>query len=67
MMNLAKSFRRLFLCHKLAAPEHLRRRGAGPGAYYFMAAWWKKITGQGNPAEEHDPETYYPLVSRLFV
>jgi len=24
------------------------------GAYYFMAAWWKKITGQGSPAEEHD-------------
>jgi mannose-6-phosphate isomerase-like protein (cupin superfamily) len=25
-----------------------------PGAYYFMAAWWKKITGKGSPAEEHD-------------
>ena len=25
-----------------------------PGAYYFMAAWWKKITGEGSPAEEHD-------------
>jgi len=24
-----------------------------PGAYYFMAAWWKKITGKGSPAEEH--------------
>jgi mannose-6-phosphate isomerase-like protein (cupin superfamily) len=27
-----------------------------PGAYYFMAAWWKKITGKGSPAEEHDHE-----------
>jgi mannose-6-phosphate isomerase-like protein (cupin superfamily) len=27
-----------------------------PGAYYFMAAWWKKITGAGSPAEEHDHE-----------
>jgi len=27
-----------------------------PGAYYFMAAWWKKITGEGSPAEEHDHE-----------
>jgi mannose-6-phosphate isomerase-like protein (cupin superfamily) len=24
-----------------------------PGSYYFMAAWWKKITGKGSPAEEH--------------
>jgi hypothetical protein len=27
-----------------------------PGAYYFMAAWWHKITGKGSPAEEHDHE-----------
>lgn len=27
-----------------------------PGAFYFMAAWWKKITGKGSPAEEHDHE-----------
>jgi len=25
-----------------------------PGSYYFMAAWWKKVTGKGSPAEEHD-------------
>ncbi len=25
-----------------------------PGSYYFMAAWWQKITGEGSPAEEHD-------------
>ncbi|MFC1838645.1 cupin domain-containing protein [Thermodesulfobacteriota bacterium] len=24
-----------------------------PEAFYFMAAWWKKITGEGSPAEEH--------------
>ena len=27
-----------------------------PRAFYFMAAWWKKITGKGSPAEEHDHE-----------
>jgi mannose-6-phosphate isomerase-like protein (cupin superfamily) len=27
-----------------------------PGSYYFMAAWWKQITGKGSPAEEHDHE-----------
>jgi mannose-6-phosphate isomerase-like protein (cupin superfamily) len=27
-----------------------------PGAFYLMAAWWKKITGKGSPAEEHDHE-----------
>jgi hypothetical protein len=25
-----------------------------PGSYYFMAAWWQKITGEGSPAEAHD-------------
>ena len=25
-----------------------------PGSYYFMAAWWQKITGKGSPAEGHD-------------
>lgn len=25
-----------------------------PGSYYFMAAWWQKVTGQGSPAEAHD-------------
>jgi mannose-6-phosphate isomerase-like protein (cupin superfamily) len=27
-----------------------------PGAYYFMAARWKKITGKGSPPEEHEHE-----------
>ena len=27
-----------------------------PGAYYFMGAYWTKVTGKGSPAEEHDHE-----------